>query len=51
MRSNPLFGKLQKGEPIFGPFILELASPGLPQIFESEGADFITYDPGIAGLR
>jgi 2-keto-3-deoxy-L-rhamnonate aldolase RhmA len=44
MRSNPLFGKLQKNEPIFGPFILEVASPGLPQIFETAGADFITYD-------
>jgi 2-keto-3-deoxy-L-rhamnonate aldolase RhmA len=44
MRSNSLCGKLQKDEPIFGPFILELASPGLPQIFESAGADFITYD-------
>ena len=41
MRGNPLRAKLQRDEPVFGPMILELASPGLPQIFANAGADFI----------
>jgi 2-dehydro-3-deoxyglucarate aldolase/4-hydroxy-2-oxoheptanedioate aldolase len=44
MRPNPLKEKLARGEPVFGPFLLELASPGLPQIFARAGADFIVYD-------
>jgi 2-keto-3-deoxy-L-rhamnonate aldolase RhmA len=44
MRGNPLRAKLQRDEPVFGPMILELASPGLPQIFANAGADFIMYD-------
>ena len=44
MRVNPLRAKLQRDEPVFGPLILELASPGLPQIFAAAGADFIIYD-------
>jgi 2-keto-3-deoxy-L-rhamnonate aldolase RhmA len=44
MRSNPLRARLRRDEPVFGPMILELASPGLPQIFANAGADFIMYD-------
>jgi 2-keto-3-deoxy-L-rhamnonate aldolase RhmA len=44
MRTNPLRAKLQRDEPVFGPLILELASPGLPQIFAAAGADFLMYD-------
>src|SRR5262249_41691431 len=44
MRGNPLCSKLQNDEPVFGPLILELVSPGLPQIFAAAGADFIMYD-------
>jgi len=44
MRGNPLRSRLQNDEPVFGPLILELASPGLPQIFAAAGADFIMYD-------
>jgi 2-keto-3-deoxy-L-rhamnonate aldolase RhmA len=44
MRSNPLRARLQRDEPVFGPLIMEFASPGLPQIFAAAGADFIIYD-------
>jgi 2-keto-3-deoxy-L-rhamnonate aldolase RhmA len=44
MRPNPLKEKLARGEPVFGPFVMEMASPGLPQIFARAGADFIVYD-------
>ena len=44
MRRNPLIAKLARNEPVFGPMIMEFASPGLPQIFASAGADFIVYD-------
>jgi 2-keto-3-deoxy-L-rhamnonate aldolase RhmA len=44
MRPNPLRARLQKGEPVFGPFIMEFASPGLPCILTNAGADFIVYD-------
>jgi hypothetical protein len=44
MRGNPLRSRLQNDDPVFGPLILELASPGLPQIFAAAGADFIMYD-------
>lgn len=44
MRPNPIKAKLQRGEAVFGPFILELDNPGLPQIFQNAGADFIIYD-------
>ena len=40
MRRNPLREKLRRGELVFGPCVLELASPGLAQIFENAGADF-----------
>jgi 2-keto-3-deoxy-L-rhamnonate aldolase RhmA len=41
---HQLRAKLARGEPAFGPMILDLASPGLPAIFASAGADFIVYD-------
>jgi len=44
MRRNPLIAKLARNEPVFGPMIMEFASPGLPQIFAGAGADFIVYD-------
>ena len=44
MRPNPLRARLQKGEPVFGPFIMEFASPGLPCILTNAGADFVVYD-------
>jgi 2-keto-3-deoxy-L-rhamnonate aldolase RhmA len=44
MRANELRAKLERNQPDFGPVILELASPGLPEIFAAAGADFIVYD-------
>jgi 2-keto-3-deoxy-L-rhamnonate aldolase RhmA len=44
MRSNPLREKLARGEAVFGPMIMEFASPGLPQIIQAAGVDFVVYD-------
>ena len=44
MRPNPLRAKLARDEPVFGPMIMEFASPGLPQILAAAGADFVMYD-------
>ena len=44
MRNNPVKAKLDRGEPVFGPMIMEFVSPGLPQIMAGAGADFIMYD-------
>jgi 2-dehydro-3-deoxyglucarate aldolase/4-hydroxy-2-oxoheptanedioate aldolase len=44
MRSNPVRDKLARGETVFGPMIMEFASPGVAQIFAGAGADFIVYD-------
>ncbi|MBI1776390.1 MAG: aldolase [Proteobacteria bacterium] len=44
MRNNPVKTKLARGEPVFGPMILDLYGPGLPQIMARAGADFIMYD-------
>ena len=44
MRPNPLLAKLARGEPVFGPMIMEFATPGLPQMMVNAGADFVVYD-------
>ena len=44
MRDNPLRAKLARDEPVFGPMVMEFASPGLPQILAAAGADFVVYD-------
>lgn len=44
MRANPLRAKLDRGEAVFGPMVMEFASPGLPQILAASGADFVMYD-------
>lgn len=44
MRPNPLRARLQRGEAVFGPFVMEFSSPGLPRILAGAGADFIVYD-------
>jgi len=44
MRINPLRAKLARDEAVFGPMIMEFASPGLPQILAAAGADFVMYD-------
>ncbi len=44
MRPNPLREKLARNEPVFGPMVMEFATPGLPQIMVNAGADFVVYD-------
>src|SRR5580693_3088056 len=44
MRSNPVRDKLARDQPVFGPMIMEFASPGVAQIFAGAGADFIVFD-------
>lgn len=44
MRANPLIEKLARDEPVFGPMIMDLCGPGLPQIVANAGADLIVYD-------
>ena len=44
MRPNGMIEKLRRDEPVFGPMIMDLAGPGLPQIVANAGADFIVYD-------
>jgi 2-keto-3-deoxy-L-rhamnonate aldolase RhmA len=44
MRPNPLRDRLARGEAVFGPMVMEFASPGLPQIIQAAGADFVVYD-------
>jgi len=49
MRTNPVKGKLLKGEPVFGAFGWEFLVPGLPQIVKSCGAEFLLIDMEHAG--
>ena len=44
MRANPIRQRLLAGETVFGVMIMEVVSPGLPQIFANAGAEFIMYD-------
>jgi 2-keto-3-deoxy-L-rhamnonate aldolase RhmA len=44
MRTNPLRNRLVRGEAVFGPMVMEFASPGLPQLIQAAGADFVVYD-------
>ena len=44
MRPNRMIEKLAAGQPVFGPMVMDLAGPGLPQIVANAGADFVVYD-------
>ena len=44
MRPNGMIEKLKRDEPVFGPMIMDLSGPGLPQIVANAGADFVVYD-------
>jgi 2-keto-3-deoxy-L-rhamnonate aldolase RhmA len=44
MRPNRMIETLRRDEPVFGPMIMDLSGPGLPQIVANAGADFIVYD-------
>ena len=50
MRPNPLKHRLAAGETLFGTMAFEFASPGLPQILQSAGADFVFYDMEHSGF-
>jgi 2-keto-3-deoxy-L-rhamnonate aldolase RhmA len=49
MRANPLKSKLLAGASTFGLFAFEFYSPGLPQIAQEAGAEFILYDMEHSG--
>jgi 2-dehydro-3-deoxyglucarate aldolase/4-hydroxy-2-oxoheptanedioate aldolase len=49
MRANPLKSKLVSGGSSFGLFAFEFYSPGLPQIAQEAGAEFILYDMEHSG--
>lgn len=44
MRRNPLRAKLERDEAVFGPMVMEVASPELPQILPAAGADCVIYE-------
>lgn len=43
-RKNAVKEKLRSGETIFGQLLLELFTPGIPQILANEGLDFVLFD-------
>lgn len=49
MRGNPLKTKVLAGGSSFGLFAFEFYSPGLPQIAQEAGAEFILYDMEHSG--
>ena len=49
MRPNPLKQKLISGGSSYGLFAFEFYTPGLPQIAEEAGAEFILYDMEHSG--
>jgi hypothetical protein len=49
MRDNPLENKVLAGGSSFGPFAFEFYSPGLAQIAQEAGAEFILYDMEHSG--
>jgi 2-keto-3-deoxy-L-rhamnonate aldolase RhmA len=49
MRDNPLKPKLLAGASSYGLFAFEFYSPGLPQIAQEAGAEFILYDMEHSG--
>lgn len=50
MRSNPVKARLAAGETLFGTMVFEFVSPGLPQILQGAGADFVFYDMEHSGF-
>jgi len=50
VRPNPVKARLAAGETVFGTMVFELLSPGLPQILEQGGADFVFYDMEHSGF-
>lgn len=50
MRDNPLKQKLADGGTAFGTMMFELLGPGLPQMLQNAGADFVFYDMEHSGF-
>ena len=50
MRPNPIKTRLAAGETVFGTMMFEFLSPGLPQILQNAGADFVFYDMEHSGF-
>ena len=50
VRDNPVKAKLRHGEVALGTMVFEFASPGLPAILATTGADFVVYDMEHTGL-
>ena len=50
VRENPVKAKLRRGEVALGTMVFEFASPGLPAILATTGADFAIYDMEHTGL-
>ena len=50
MRDNPVKARLAAGERVCGAMVFEFFTPGLPQICQNAGADFVLYDMEHSGL-
>lgn len=50
MRPNPVKDRLAAGETLFGTMVFEFLSPGLPQVLQGAGADFVFYDMEHSGF-
>lgn len=50
MRPNPIKSRLAAGETVFGTMVFELLSPGLPQMLQQAGGDFVFYDMEHSGF-
>ena len=50
MRTNSVKERLANGETVFGTMVFEFLSPGLPQILQQAGADFVFYDMEHSGF-
>ncbi len=50
MRDNPVKARLAAGERVCGAMVFEFFTPGLPQICQNAGAEFVLYDMEHSGL-
>lgn len=50
MRPNPVKTLLADGETVYGTMVFEFLSPGLPQVLQNAGAQFVFYDMEHSGF-
>ena len=50
MKPNPIRKKLRDGHAVLGTFVMEFATPGIPAILESAGAEFVVFDMEHSGF-